>query len=110
MPLYLFDLCPLSEVHKLAEGLEPPGFWLTLGSQGAHEHFPPASHLPYSPPLLYSVGYVKNSPSFLQLPSTKKDELVSSACHVLAYKDQVMQHYGREGYFCSIIPKGSILY
>lgn len=82
-----FSAC--SEVHKLTEGLEVPDFWLTLGGQTKHDHFSPSYNMPYVLPMLFSVNAIKNTPSFLQCPSMKKEDMLSSACYFLAYKDQV---------------------
>ena len=84
-----FHLLLCSEVHKLAEGLEVPDFWLTLGGQAKHKHFSPSCDVLYAPPMLFSVTVLKNTPSFLQHPAMKKEELLSSACYLFAYKDQV---------------------
>jgi hypothetical protein len=76
-------------VHKVAEGLEVPAFWLILGGQARHDNFTYHRDVPYVPALLFSVSIVKSTPSFLQQPSMKKEDLLSSACYFLAYKDQV---------------------
>jgi len=80
-----------SDVHKLAEGLEPSAFWLILGGHGKHQHFSPVTPpaVSYILPQLYSIRVVRHRVNFVQQPSTKKEDLLSKACLFMAYKDQV---------------------
>ena len=79
-------------MHKVAEGLEPPDFWMNIGGSKKHEHFSSISSLPYAVPKLYSININQDWNSFTQLPSTKKDEVVSNICYLLVYNDQVTQY------------------
>lgn len=76
-------------MHKLAEGLEVSDFWLLLGGQGKHEHFTSRPSPPYIQSALYCVSVIKGQATFLPLPPTKKEDLKSSLCYFLVYKEQV---------------------